>query len=58
MGLWAKAFGDAWSKLEQVKKGLVEWVKLIKRKEVGIKRELTNKLGELLEKEHDDESLE
>lgn len=40
------------------KEGLCDWVKMVKRKKDGIKRDLMNKLGEILEKEWDNDNLE
>ncbi|XP_016676270.1 uncharacterized protein [Gossypium hirsutum] len=55
---WDWARGDIYVNLERVRKGLCDWVKMVRRKMDWIKRDLTNKLDEVLEKEKDDDTLE
>lgn len=55
--IWDDAIGDIFAKLECVKEGFRKWAANVRRKRKGNKKDLTKKLGELLEREIDDDSI-
>lgn len=54
---WAMVLGGLLVKLEGLKRDILKWAGLIKRKRTGIKEDLTGELKELIEEEVYDDSI-
>ncbi|MBA0777955.1 hypothetical protein Gotri_005901 [Gossypium trilobum] len=55
--IWDLALGDLFAKIGNLREGLEVWANTIKLGRVGLKRDLTRKLEQLMAKNRDDENL-